>query len=348
MSQTIATVISPSPRDMWEQILKIDPDTLITQTPQWTDAMCEFGRYSDASRYYKMVDGNQIIMPLVRKNSAPPFLRMQSSLPNSWGMGGFLSTQPMTTEHFQAIFKDLKSQPAIQTTIRPNPLHSDKWATSIPEDAIVIPRCAHVIELSDDFDTYWMSLAGRVRNKIRKAEKNGVTVECDTTGRLIPVFYDLLKLSFERWGKQQNEPLFMAKWRGQQRDPIHKFEILARVLGDACRIWVASIDGEPVSTIIVLQGKNAHYTRGAMNIDLIGNSYANYLLQKCAIEDAIQLGSRYYHMGESGNSEALSSFKSQFGAMPHDYAEYRLEKLPITKFDKNLRTMVKRLIGFKD
>jgi lipid II:glycine glycyltransferase (peptidoglycan interpeptide bridge formation enzyme) len=123
---------------------------------------------------------------------------------------------------------------------------------------------------------------------------------------------------------------------------------MAATMGEACQVGLATLDGTPVASIIVLRGKNANYSRGAMDSDRIGNSGANDLLQKLAIEDAARSGCRYYHMGESARSSSLSQFKEKFGAVAYDYAEYRLERLPLTQIDQAARTAVKRLIGFKD
>ena len=117
---------------------------------------------------------------------------------------------------------------------------------------------------------------------------------------------------------------------------------------EACKIWMAWHQNEPVAAIMVLQGKNAHYTRGVMNVRMAGPSRANYLLHRYAIEGACQSGCYYYHMGESGKSVSLASFKTRFGAVAYPYAEYRIEGLPITSMDTNLRKFVKRVIGFKD
>ncbi len=85
-----------------------------------------------------------------------------------------------------------------------------------------------------------------------------------------------------------------------------------------------------------------------MDQDLAGPTLANYLLHKMAIEEACQAGCRYYHMGETGTSRPLAQFKTHFGAHEIPYAEYRLERLPISKLDRGLRTIVKGVIGFQD
>ena len=53
-------------------------------------------------------------------------------------------------------------------------------------------------------------------------------------------------------------------------------------------------------------------------------------------------------MGESGRSEGLAQFKSRFGAREHPYAEYWLERVPLTRAEHALRGVVKRAIGFRD
>ena len=214
---------------------------------------------------------------------------------------------------------------------------------------LALPRRAHVLDLSGGADAVWStSLTRRRATAIRKAERAGLEIECDTTGRLVPVFYGLLERSVERWARQQNEPLALARWRLRRRDPIEKFERMAAALGDAMRIWVARQDGVPVAAAVVLQGANAHATRGAMDKELAAPVCANHLLEWLAIEDACHAGCGRYHMGESGWSRSLSHYKEKFGARPVDYAEYRIERLPLTRADALARSAAKRVLRFRD
>ena len=67
-----------------------------------------------------------------------------------------------------------------------------------------------------------------------------------------------------------------------------------------------------------------------------------------AITDAVALGARSYHLGESGTSASLGRFKEQFGARGHDYAEYRDERIPLSTLDAAVRRAVKRAIRFRE
>jgi lipid II:glycine glycyltransferase (peptidoglycan interpeptide bridge formation enzyme) len=214
---------------------------------------------------------------------------------------------------------------------------------------MAIPRLAHVLDLEGGFEQVWSKrFKGETRTQVRKAEKSGLVVKCDATGQLVPIFYQLLLQSFDRWAEQQHEPLWLARWRRKRDDPLSKFQLIAKQMGEACHIWVAWLNGEPAAALWVLQGTNAIYSRGAMNKELAGPTRANALLHRLAIEEACRAGCRYYHMGESGVSDSLSDFKSRLGAEAYPYAEYRLERLPITHINQKLRGLVKRLIGFKD
>lgn len=342
-------VTSPAPRALWQRLVDADRQALVSQTPAWIDAICANGHYCDASRLYEMADGRQIILPLVRETGRPALLATEASFPPAWGMGGIISSSPVNQADMATIFADLQQRAVLRTIIRPNPLTNELWAAAAPANVTKLPRVAHVVDLSQGFDHLWTKcFDSNTRNKVRKAERSGLVIECDTTGRLAPVFYGLLEQSFERWGEQQHEPRWLARWRGHQRDPLAKFEQMTKTLGATCRIWVAWANGEPAASIVVLQDANAHYTRGAMNKALAAPTNANYLLQRLALEDACQAGCQAYHMGESGNSAALAHFKSRFGAVPVPYAEYRLEKLPITAWDKGTRGIVKQLIGFRE
>jgi lipid II:glycine glycyltransferase (peptidoglycan interpeptide bridge formation enzyme) len=247
------------------------------------------------------------------------------------------------------VLGDLTSLGDTLFSIRPNPLKADLWASALSGPVTSIPRLAHVLDLEGGFSTIWEKrFRSPARTAIRKAEKSGLVVEKDTTGRLIPAFYELFDQSLARWSSKQHEPAALARFRGHRRDPRSKFETIARGLGGACQVWIAWLHGEPAAGIMVLQGKNANYTRGAMNKDLAGPVRANDLLHRLAIEDACQAGCRYYHMGESGESASLAAFKSNFGAQPVPYAEIQFERLPITRLENTLKGALKKVIGFQD
>lgn len=340
-------VVSPAPRDVWAEIQHADVEALPYQNFTWLDCVCAIDRYEDISRYYQLPNGKQIILPLVRRKGLP----FAASMPTGWGIGGLISSAPLEPNDIELIFRDLTELPLWRICIRPNPRNGEVWAKAHLPGAVTVPRLAHVIDLSQGFDQVWsQQFKSATRRAVRKAEKANLVVECDTTGKLVPVFYHLLELSFARWAGQQHEPLALARWRGRRRDPIRKFELMTNRLGQGCKIWVAWHQGQPAATILTLQDDNGNvnYSRGAMDEAIASPVQANTLLQKLAIEDACRAGYRFYNMGETGSSAGLAQYKRRFGAEGYPYAEYRYERFPLTQLDKSLRDAVKRIIGFKD
>lgn len=342
------SVTTPAPRDAWHQVCASDPDSLVTQSPEWLDCLCELRGFTDVSRLYESGDGTRIVLPLARRRPAVGGLAILESMPSAWGFGGPVSNRPLTEADLGAVIADLRGLGAMRVHLRPNPLHSTRWEGAVGPRVVAVPRRAHVVDLRGGFDAVLGNFKAVTRRGARKAERCGVTVEHDTTGRLIGEFDGLFRRSVTRWAGKQHEPVALAQWRAARRDPLDKFEALAAKLGPAFHLWVARLRGEPVAAIIVLQGRNAHYTRGAMNEELARECDANSLLHRVAIEAACEAGCASYHMGESGSSGGLSFFKARFGARPHPYAEYRLERLPLTRAEQAAKQVVKRVIGFRD
>ena len=100
--------------------------------------------------------------------------------------------------------------------------------------------------------------------------------------------------------------------------------------------------------MVLLRGPNGHETRSAFDRDHTEGSDPTYLLTWLGIQDAIATGGDWYHLGESGTSARLADFKERFAAVPYDYADYRLERFPVTRADALVRGVVKRAIKFKD
>lgn len=343
-------VTCPAPRAAWKQLMAQDPEAIPYQSPEWNDAICAEGRFTDISRYYEFDDGCRLLVPLVTVTEVGPVHLTAASYPVGCGMGGAICCDGAAAGHLRAILRDLLSLGFFSIRIRPNPRRGKQWSEAACGLGLVTKqRRAHVIDLKEGFDHVYNELfASSTRTGVRKAERNGVVVKSSSKGDLIPVLYALLERSVERWAVQQNEPLWLARLRFKRRDPIKKLYQIQEALGEACNVWVASVDGEPVAASLVLTGKNVNDSRGAIDRAALGSSRANDLLQKLTIEDACRSGCRFYHLGESGNSAPLSHFKERFGAIHYDYSEILLERFPVSQIEDTLKAGVKRMIGFKD
>jgi hypothetical protein len=341
----IGRVLSPAPRDIWERVLAADPLALESQSPAWADAAVAGGGLEDASRFYEMVDGRQLIVPMLRRRPSLGALSIEGSNLPGWGVGGLLAPGGATAAEHAAVFRDLAARRVLRQTIWPHPLTAGGWgAGRCGGEGAGGPRGRPPMRLRRALVAALRQLLPP-RSPPRRA--GGVTVESDTTGRLIPEFYELTRQAVERWSRLQHEPQWMARRRHWLSDPRGKFEAIARALGPRCRIWVARVDGRPAASMMVLSGANAYDFRAAMDEQLAGFR-ANDLLLKAAIEQACAEGCRYYYLGDSGKSASLGQFKQRFGAEAIRYAEYRLERAPLTAGENALKWAVKRAVRFRE
>ena len=269
---------------------------------------------------------------MVLMRSIFPGFNRQISLPNGWGVGGAISTQQFTDEDANTVYADLSHQPLLQSVIHPSPHQSPVWEAVFPRGAPFIQHISHILDLTGGFSTVWeRRFHSTTRTAVRKAERSNLTVEIDSTGKLNRVFYDMFNDWSIRRGRDRHLPTWLARWSNQHREPFSRFEQISARMGDACRIYVASLDSQPVAaSILLVFGNDAFFYRGTSLRELANPVRANDLLQCMMIQAACEAGCRYYHMGESGGVESLMRFKSGFGAVPTPFREYSIERLPIT------------------
>ncbi|MBI1866917.1 MAG: GNAT family N-acetyltransferase [Methylocystis sp.] len=341
-------VVSPAPREAWRQAVAADSGALISHTPEWLDTICAVDGWKDASRLYVWPSGRQLVLPMVAKRIGK-FAVVEDSLPHGWGFGGLVGAGAVTPDEAAAVCADLVARRLLRLRVCPNSLQGSAWSQALalgPPNAITIPCRAHAINLDGGVGAVWKRFSDNARRGVRKAEKQGVEIECDTTGRLLGVFDELLTLSMRRWARQQKEPLWLARLRQRRLGPRSRWRQIAERTAGGVAIWVARWRGQPAAAIVVLRGPNDHYTRGAMHKELAGPSRANVLLQWLAIQDACQRGARWYQMGQSGwDGDPVGRFKESFGARGYEFPDIRLERFPeITRLVRSMRAGARTLV----
>src|SRR5215213_5101131 len=115
-------VVTPAPRDVWRRLLADDPDGLVTQSPEWADAVGGAG-WKDASRLYETASGATLVLPLLRRSGmGPGRLAPRASMP-----GALVGARRAAAADIAAVIDDLAADPAVLIALRPNPLHAGLW-----------------------------------------------------------------------------------------------------------------------------------------------------------------------------------------------------------------------------
>lgn len=338
----VATVLRRPSAHTWRRLLEADPMALPSQDPAMAVAAAAGVLAREESRRYRFADGREALLPLVGQGIGP--LRRLASLPPAWGFGGLVADGPLGVGHIAAVLGDIRTLPAARVQVRPNPLRGALWAeaATLLRDgpAPVLHRGhAHVVPLRGG-----VGPSRSTRRMADRATRDGVTVRTARDDDAVEVFLTLLRLSVTRWAHRDGEAVAVAHLRRTVRDPRRRLLALRDALGEGFAVILAEKDGVPLSGAIVLQGRNAHYTRGAMDRDRVGNGGASHLLQLTAVERARTAGCESYHMGESAPGSGLARFKAGVGAVGISYPVLRIERLPLTAVEAAARRTARRVL----
>lgn len=345
MTSQVVSLLCPAPRELWAELAAQDANTLVFQTPTWTDSLCASGSYQDQSLFVELRDGRKLVFPLVRTKASLPWFSSLASMPDGWGMGGFVARDPIQPAEIDEVLGYLSRVPALRVTIRPNPLTRFAWPANPTSGFHRMDRLTHIVDLKGGFDQVWSKrFPSATRNKLRKAEKYGLDIVRGVGGEHLDEFYKLYLDWLARRARERSMPLPIAQWLGKRREPLLKFKVAAQMLGSAFQVWLACKDGQPIAAAILLHYNNqAFYWRGASARELAGPARANEYLQFQMIQEACKMGCRYYHMGESGGVQTLMYFKKRLGGEEHLYPGFYRERLPVTPLQQSLHTIIRQL-----
>jgi hypothetical protein len=343
----------PDARDGWEKVAISAHDQLaICHQPVWMDCVTDSGTFVDATRLYETADGRQLVLPLVRRAVTPGPVGLYESWPPYWegarDSGGLISEHgPVTAADVRGVLADLRRLPAVRIRVVPSTHDAAAWQQAAPESiARLMPLKAFVVDLSGGFEQIWSQRSSKkTRYKVRKAERSGVEVEHDSTGRLLPVFDQLYRRSVDAWADAHFLPTPVARRLIERRHDHRKLCMVAGRLGEACRVWIAWKDGEALSGIVVhSSGAAATYWKGATDKAKVRALGATDLLHSRAMQLACEEGRSRYDLGTSG-LESLSQFKLSLGAAPVRYHSYQVERVPLTAAQEWMRARFKNALG---
>jgi len=346
------TVTSPVPRKVWESVLRADPGAVVAQSLPWHDAVFASGRYRDVSLLYEFPSGRQVVLPMAQHRWVPTRAALAASWPRGWEAAGPICPGGrVSPEEAAAVLAVVAGRGPLATEIR---LRHDADSTWLSEarQFQVDKADTYVLDLQDGFDQVWQHrFRGTARTAVRKAERSGLDVEVDRSGRLLSVFSALYEKSIRRWsGQQQREPLWLTRSRATWVSPTSpaRLALMTEHFGKNCATWVARSKGQPVAAIIVLtSGAYAKYWRGAMDSEGATPVRANEFLHRLAIEEACLKGCRFYDMGAAQPGSSLASFKEKLGAAPVFTHILRTERLPVHATRQRSEELVKKMIGFR-
>lgn len=156
-----------------------------------------------------------------------------------------------------------------------------------------------VVDVAPDSDALWSRLDGNMRRQVRKARRNGLTVELDRTGRLLDPFYAVLS----RFTHESGTPVF----------PRAFLQNVVDVFPGGFNIVVVYADGAPVAGYFQLVLGRTVYGMWGAGLRHALPLRPTYLGIWEALRDSADSGHATLDMGRSPAGSSTSDFKGQWG-----------------------------------
>jgi FemAB-related protein (PEP-CTERM system-associated) len=161
---------------------------------------------------------------------------------------------------------------------------------------------AHMrLELTRTPGVLWDLLSAKVRNQVRKGQKNGLAVV---------------------WGKEELLDAFYAVFSHNMRDlgtPVYGRSLFASTLRhfpDRAEICVVRADNKPIAAALLLHGWDVTEVPSASSLRAFNHTNANMLMYWHLLERAVERGQGVFDFGRSSPNSNTFRFKAQWGAIP--------------------------------
>ncbi len=159
------------------------------------------------------------------------------------------------------------------------------------------------LPLAPDPQEVWKALRHKTRNRVRKAERNGLTVRSGAS-ELIGDFYRVWTIRMRQLGT----PCY----------PCKLFRTIMKTFPSQSRVFLAYQDDVAVAALFTYTFKGwvqCSWGAALRGYDSVG---PNYILNWKAIEYYCRCGMRWYDFGRSTVGSGQHTFKERWGALPID------------------------------
>ncbi len=174
-----------------------------------------------------------------------------------------------------------------------------------------------MLNLPSNSEFVWDSISSRNRNKIRKAEKNGL--EVDFGMQFLNQFYAI----YARNMKFLGTPVF----------PLQMFEAVAKIFADRVELLVLKKNSEPVSGMFLFKFKKVISEPWVASLRILNKIYVNNYLYWQAIKYACNQEFIVFDFGRSTVDTGTYDFKKQWGAEPvplqYQYYLNKAREIPV-------------------
>lgn len=194
----------------------------------------------------------------------------------------------------------------------PEPAAADGLSAS-GDPAVASERFRLVLPLGSSRDDLWQAIGGKVRNQVRKSEKEDLVTRRADRGAL-GRFYQVFAANMRDLGS-----------------PVHSRRFFAAIFdtfGEGARLYL-TVDGRgcPVAGGVALRFADTVVVPWASALRSARSACPNHSLYWRILCDALEEGARFFDFGRSSEGSGTFHFKRQWGAepLPLEWSFYDLD-----------------------
>jgi FemAB-related protein (PEP-CTERM system-associated) len=296
------TVVTGIDAAQWDRYVVGHPDASVYHLSAWAGVIQRV--FGHRTRYFAAMDGKRLvgILPLVLFH-APLFGRFAVSMPFVNYGGIVADTDEAREALLAAAVAHVRAAGSTYLVLR----HQQRCCPALQART---HKVAMVLGLEATVEEQWRVLDRKVRNQVRKAEKEGLRVESGGA-ELLDAFYSVLARNMRDLGSPiQSRELF--------KDILTTFPERARLF---C-IWLGAT---PIAASFVIGHGDRLEVPWASAIRTYNPLCPNVLLYWEMLRFAIERRFTEFDFGRSTPQEGTYRFKEQWGARPRQlYWEYWL------------------------
>ncbi len=237
------------------------------------------------------------VLPLVRQSSklfghrliSLPWVDESGAIGDQEAINSLLHHASELANQYGEKFSVLVKQPILSLPCSELP----KWSR-VDGDKVLLCR-----RLRTKPDELWDEFSPKVRNQIRKAEKNGLTTERGGI-ELVEEFYQVYSQNMRDLGSPSHSLKF--------------FRMLSKTLGDRAIIYCTRLEGLAVGAGFVLDNRPSLDIPWASSLLAYNRLCVNHSLYWQILSDACEAGYERFHFGRSSIDSGQYRFKKQWGA----------------------------------
>lgn len=256
-----------------------------------------------------------------------------------YGYGGVLFDGDTSEQNLQAFWKayveKMKEEGIVDNFVRYHPVLAN---------AVPMKQISTVIDLGKTIafdlaspEVIWENIISKNRNMIRKAEKNGVTIEHGKGMDLLDKFTEIYNATMD---KDHAEEYYYFK--------RHFYESIDRDLQDNYEMFYAMYEGRPIAmSIMIFANGRLNYHLSGSDIEYRNLAPSNLLLYKAALWGYEQ-GCKTFHLGGGVGSgeDNLYKFKAAFNKNSDYQFSIGKEIFDQAKYDELVALRAKKDPGF--